>query len=180
MSEAKKFYSRCSFGVMKVGETPVVAGNIDGRISSKGVQVGEFNGKKYAKFALSVQNQKKNLLYWGSLLGADEKDFFIKVADNGSEYVSITIYVAERDVEYAEKNLKAGDIVDVTGFLRFSNKDDKRFINLNAHSGGIKKANRLDENSGKPSSPKEAPSTTSEEAKYTPESPEFEEDDLPF
>lgn len=180
MSEQKKFYGRCSFGVVKVGETPVVAGNIDGRITAKGVQVGEFNGKKYAKFSLSVQNQSKNLVYWGGLLGANEEDFFIKVADNGSEYASVTIYVAERDVAYAEKNLKAGDIVDVTGFLRFSNKDGKRFVNLNAHSGGIKKTIKPDTNSGESSTPKEAPSTTSEEAKYTPESPDIEEDDLPF
>lgn len=183
MAEQKtKFYSRCALGLNKVGETPIVAGSMDGRISSKGVQVGEYNGKKTAKFSLSVQNQKKNLAYWAGLLGADESALLSQVADNGSEYTALTVYVAERDIEYAEKNLKPGDTVDVVGFLRFSKSktDDKQYVSLSANSGGIKIVRKADANATKSTAPKETPSTTSPEAKYTPEMTDIEEDDLPF
>lgn len=182
MAEARKFYSRCAFGMTKVGETVVVSGCVDGRISSKGVQVGTSGDRKFASFSLSVQNQQKNLLYWAGQLGANETSILSSVADNGSEYSVLNVYVSERDIEYAEKNLKPGDVVDVAGFLRFtkSKKDDKQYVSLSANSGGIKIVRKADENAAKSTTPKEMPSTSTPEGQYTPEQPQIEEDDLPF
>ena len=180
MAEQKKFYSRCSFGVSKVGDVSVVAGTVDGRISSKGVVTGTgTNGKKYAKFILSLQNQKKNMNYWAGILGAKETDLLSNTADNGSEYTTLNVFVSERDAEYAEKNLNAGDVVDVVGFLKVSEKDDKRYVTLYANASGIKLVRKSDKPAGAPAADT-TPSKTSPEGSYTPENVDIDEDDLPF
>lgn len=181
MAEAKKYYSRCDLGSTKVGETVVVSGAVDGRITAKGLTSGTGKDeKKYVKFMISVQNQKKNLAYFAGLLGASESDLFSTTADNGSEYTTLTVYLSGRDADRAEKNLKAGDIVDVAGFLRFAKKDDKRYITFyaNGYKLNYKKDGAAET---KPASaPAQTPSTTSAEGSYTPEAVAAEEDDLPF
>lgn len=175
----KKFYSRCSFGVTKVGDVSVVAGAIDGRISSKGVQLGDgSNGSKYAKFSISVQNQKKNLTYWAGVLGAAESDLLSNTSDNGSEYTNLTVYLGGRDAEYAAKNLVAGDVVDVAGFLKVSKKDDKKYVTL--YANGVKVVRKSDRAVGTPAATAEAPSKTTAEGAYTPEAVADEDEDFPF
>lgn len=165
----KKFYSRCEFGVTKVGETPVVAGVVEGKVTAKGVTMGAGkDGKKYAKFSISVSNQKKNILYWAGMLGASEEDIFSNTADNGTEYTNLMVYISGRDAERAEKAIKAGDVVDAVGFLRFSKKDDKRYVTLFAIGFKVTRKNTTTA----------APSTTSTEGTYIPEA--IDDEDVPF
>lgn len=171
MAEARKFYSRCDFGVTKVGETPVVAGAVEGKVSAKGVTTGTGkDDRKYARFAISMSNQKRNMIYWAGMLGASESDLLINTADNGSDYTTLTVYLSGRDAERAEKHLSAGDVVDVTGFLRFSKKEDKRYITLFAN--GYKLVRRNEAATA-------TPSTTTPEGTYTPEMVDDDED-VPF
>lgn len=173
MAEAKKFYSRCDFGITKVGETPVVAGAVEGKVTAKGVNFGDGkDGKKYARFAISISNQKKNILYWAGLLGANEKDLLSNTADNGSDYTILTVLLSGRDAERANKHLAAGDVVDVAGFLRFSKKDDKNFITLFANGYKVVRKGEKVEAS-------ESPSGATAEGAYVPESVE-DDDDVPF
>lgn len=136
MSENKKRYNNFGLTSKKFGDASFIYGKMEGRVSNGGVTDASFTNNagetvKRVRFYLGVPNRTDAI---SKTLGVDKSVLNPRMDNtNTNEYVSVCIDVYGYQCDWVLNNIKAGDIVQVTGELSKRDYNGKTYVTFTTY-----------------------------------------------